>query len=107
MRNEIFVNVGPCETRVAVREADQITELHIERPNERGVGGGIYKGRVSRVLPGMQAAFVDIGIGLAARSGPLRACFEPRRGGSSARVLFRCQRNRPARLPQVADESVH
>jgi len=62
MRNEIFVNVGPCETRVAVREADQITELHIERPNERGVGGGIYRGRVSRVLPGMQAAFVDIGL---------------------------------------------
>ena len=62
MRNEIFVNVGPRETRVAVRESDKIVELHIERSNERGVVGGIYKGRVTRVLPGMQAAFVDIGL---------------------------------------------
>jgi ribonuclease G len=62
MRNEIFVNVSPRETRVAIREAEQITELHIERSKERGVVGGIYKGRVTRVLPGMQAAFVDIGL---------------------------------------------
>jgi ribonuclease G len=62
MRNEIFVNVGPRETRVAVRESDKVVELHIERGNERGVVGGIYKGRVTRVLPGMQAAFVDIGL---------------------------------------------
>ncbi|HTO53959.1 MAG TPA: Rne/Rng family ribonuclease [Myxococcota bacterium] len=62
MRNELFVNVGPRETRVAVRESDKIVELHIERANERDVVGGIYKGRVTRVLPGMQAAFVDIGL---------------------------------------------
>ncbi|MEE8558528.1 MAG: Rne/Rng family ribonuclease [Myxococcota bacterium] len=62
MRNEIFVNVCPRETRVAVRESDQIVELHVERSAERGVVGGIYKGRVTRVLPGMQAAFVDIGL---------------------------------------------
>ena len=62
MRNEIFVNVTPGETRVAIREADKIVELHIERSNERGVMGGIYKGKVTRVLPGMQAAFVDIGL---------------------------------------------
>ena len=62
MRNEIFVNVTPGETRVAMREADKIVELHIERSSERGVMGGIYKGRVTRVLPGMQAAFVDIGL---------------------------------------------
>ncbi len=62
MRNEIFVNVGLRETRVAVHEADKIVELHIERAHERGVVGGIYKGRVTRVLPGMQAAFVDIGL---------------------------------------------
>ncbi len=62
MRNEIFVNVGPRETRVAVRESDQLVELHVERSTERGVVGGIYKGRVTRVLPGMQAAFVDIGL---------------------------------------------
>ena len=62
MKNEIFVNVGPRETRVAVRETDRVVELHIERAAERGVVGGIYKGRVTRVLPGMQAAFVDIGL---------------------------------------------
>src|SRR5215831_9743616 len=62
MRNELFVNVGPRETRVAVRESDKIVELHIERANERDVVGGIYKGKVTRVLPGMQAAFVDIGL---------------------------------------------
>ena len=62
MKNEIFANVGPRETRVAVREQDRVVELHIERRAERGVSGGIYKGRVTRVLPGMQAAFVDIGL---------------------------------------------
>jgi ribonuclease G len=62
MRNEIFVNVTPGETRVAIKEADRVVELHVERAGERGVVGGIYKGRVTRVLPGMQAAFVDIGL---------------------------------------------
>ena len=62
MKNEIFANVAPRETRVAVREQDRVVELHIERASERGVVGGIYKGRVTRVLPGMQAAFVDIGL---------------------------------------------
>ena len=66
MKNEIFANVGPRETRVAVREQDRLVELHIERASERGVAGGIYKGRVTRVLPGMQAAFVDIGLERAA-----------------------------------------
>ena len=62
MRNEIFVNVGPRETRVAVREGDRVVELHIERGTDRGVAQGIFKGKVTRVLPGMQAAFVDIGL---------------------------------------------
>ncbi len=62
MRNEIFVNVGPRETRVAVREGDRVVELHIEGATDRGVGQGIFKGKVTRVLPGMQAAFVDIGL---------------------------------------------
>jgi ribonuclease G len=62
MRKEIFVNVGPRETRVGVREADQIVDLLIERSAERGVVGGVYKGKVTRVLPGMQAAFVDLGL---------------------------------------------
>ncbi len=62
MRNEIFVNVTPGETRVAIRAADKISDLHIERSAERSVVGGIYQGKVTRVLPGMQAAFVDIGL---------------------------------------------
>jgi ribonuclease G len=62
MRNEIFANVAPREIRVAVRESDRIVELLIERSADRGVSGGIYKGKVTRVLPGMQAAFVDIGL---------------------------------------------
>jgi ribonuclease G len=62
MRNEIFVNVAPRETRVAVRESDQIVELHIERARDRRVVGDCYLGKVTRVLPGMQAAFVDIGL---------------------------------------------
>ena len=62
MKHEIFVTVSPRETRVAVREADKIVELLIERDAERGVAGGIYKGKVTRVLPGMQASFVDIGL---------------------------------------------
>ena len=62
MRNEIFVNVAPRETRVAVRESDQIVELHIERARDRRVVGDCYLGKVTRVLPGMQAAFVEIGL---------------------------------------------
>jgi len=62
MRNEIFVNVAPRETRVAVRESDQIVDLQIERAQDLRVAGNCYLGRVTRVLPGMQAAFVDIGL---------------------------------------------
>lgn len=60
MQKEIFVNVDPRETRVAVVEAGQLVELHIER--EERVVGSIYKAKVSNVLPGMDAAFVDIGL---------------------------------------------
>jgi ribonuclease G len=63
---EILVNVTPRETRVAVVENGMLQELHIERGWRRGVVGNIYKGRVQRVMPGMQAAFVDIGLDRAA-----------------------------------------
>ncbi|MGH8229677.1 MAG: ribonuclease G [Steroidobacteraceae bacterium] len=59
---EIFVNVGPCETRAALLENGALQELHVERASRRGLVGNLYKGRVSRVLPGMQAAFVDVGL---------------------------------------------
>ncbi len=66
MSEEILINVTPRETRVAVVENGMLQELHIERGWRRGVVGNIYKGRVQRVMPGMQAAFVDIGLDRAA-----------------------------------------
>ena len=61
-KEEILINVTPQETRVAVVENGVLQELHIERTLSRGLVGSIYKGKVVRVLPGMQAAFVDIGL---------------------------------------------
>jgi ribonuclease G len=59
---EILINVSPVETRVALVDNGVLQELHIERSHGRGFVGNIYKGKVVRVLPGMQAAFVDIGL---------------------------------------------
>ncbi len=67
MANMLLINTDPGpEKRVALVENDALAEYAVERPSERGIVGNIYKGRVVRVLPGMQAAFVDIGIGRAA-----------------------------------------
>jgi len=63
---EIVINSAPYETRVALLEKQRLIEIFIERARDRGVAGNIYKGRVTRVLPGMQAAFVDIGLEKAA-----------------------------------------
>ncbi len=62
MSEEILINVTPQETRVCVVENGILQEVHIERTQKRGLVGNIFKGRVSRVLPGMQAAFIDIGL---------------------------------------------
>jgi ribonuclease G len=64
--NEILINVSEGETRVAILEQGSFNELHIERANDRIVTGTVALGRVTRVLPGMQAAFVDIGLEKAA-----------------------------------------
>jgi ribonuclease G len=66
MSEEILINVTPRETRVAVVENGVLQEVFIERARKRGIVGNIYKGKVCRVLPGMQAAFVDIGLERAA-----------------------------------------
>jgi ribonuclease G len=66
MHNEILINATAGETRVAIIERGQFTEMHLERRDERSVVGSVVKGRVMRVLPGMQAAFVDIGLEKAA-----------------------------------------
>ncbi len=59
---EVLVNVAPRETRAALLENGQLQEVLIERASHRGLVSNIYKGRVSRVLPGMQAAFIDVGL---------------------------------------------
>jgi ribonuclease G len=61
-KEEILINVTPSEVRAALLENGILQEVYIERAARRGVISNIYKGRVSRVLPGMQAAFVDIGL---------------------------------------------
>lgn len=66
MSQDILINWAPQETRVAVVEQGAVQEVHIERTLERGLVGNIYLGKVSRVLPGMQSAFVDIGLDRAA-----------------------------------------
>jgi len=66
MSDEILINVTPPETRVAIVENGVLQEVLIERMRKRGLVGNIYKGRICRVLPGMQAVFVDIGLERAA-----------------------------------------
>ncbi len=62
MTKELFVSSTPHETKVGLVEDDQLAEIYLERENEYTLAGSIYKGRVTRVLPGMQSAFVDIGL---------------------------------------------
>jgi ribonuclease E len=62
MAKEICISSTPHETRLAILEDDQLTEIYYERENEYTLAGSIYKGRVTRVLPGMQSAFVDLGL---------------------------------------------
>ncbi len=66
MNEQILVNVTPQETRVAITEQGVVQELHVERLSARGLVGNIYLGTVARVLPGMQSAFIDIGLERAA-----------------------------------------
>jgi len=62
MSKELIVSANRHETRVAVLEEDQVVEIFYQRENEYSLAGSIHKGRVTRVLPGMQSAFVDIGL---------------------------------------------
>src|SRR5204862_4034589 len=63
MSKELVVSANRHETRVAVMEDEQVVEVYHQRENEYSLAGSIHKGRVTRVLPGMQSAFVDIGLG--------------------------------------------
>src|SRR5687768_6081585 len=62
MQQDILINWSPQETRVAIIESGAVQELHVERTLERGLVGNVYLGKVARVLPGMQSAFIDIGL---------------------------------------------
>jgi len=62
MSEEILINVTPQETRVAVMQLGVVQDLHIERGSSRGIVSNVYLGKVKRVLPGMQSAFIDIGL---------------------------------------------
>src|SRR5690242_15678766 len=62
MNKELVVSSTPHETKVAILEDDQVVEVYFEREHEYSLAGSIYKGRVTRVLPGMQSAFVNIGL---------------------------------------------
>src|ERR1035438_10200438 len=62
MTEEFLINFTPQETRVALVQQGAVQELHIERTNGRGIVGNIYLGPVVRVLPGMQSAFIDVGL---------------------------------------------
>src|SRR6202049_5259997 len=62
MSKEIYISSPPHETRLAIVENDALTEIYYERENEYTLAGSIYNGKVTRVLPGMQSSFVDIGL---------------------------------------------
>ena len=100
---DILINWAPQETRVAVVENGAVQELHVERTLERGLVGNVYPGKVARVLPGMQSAFIDIGLERAAflhvadvlaTATPARRATRPRRDAAARRSSSRCSRAR-------------
>ncbi len=95
MSEEILINVTPRETRVALVENGVLQEVYIERERKRGIVGNIYKGKVSRVLPGMQAAFIDIGLE--------RAAFLHASDISSAVLIEAEELNAEKRQNEIAD----
>src|SRR5581483_750373 len=62
MQKELIISTTPQETKIAILEDDELVEFNIERHRSQGIVGNIYKGKVTKVLPGMQSAFVDIGL---------------------------------------------
>ena len=61
MKKEIFINESMGETRIAIQEDSQLVEVYVEKQDKHRMVGNVYKGKVENVLPGMQAAFVDVG----------------------------------------------
>src|SRR5438876_1044687 len=105
MSHEILINVTPQETRVAVLEQAVVQELHIERSSARGLVGNIYVGRVARVLPGMQSAFVEIGLERAAFL-HIADIWEHRQNGHETKPIERILHEGQSLLVQVIKDPI-
>ena len=102
---DILINFTPQETRVAVMYQGVVQELHIERNASRGLVGNIYMGRVVRILPGMQSAFVDVGL---QRTAFLHVAdiWEPREAGEPARPIERILHEGQGIIVQVIKDPI-
>jgi ribonuclease G len=105
VNEEILINVTPQETRVAVIQQGVVQELHVERTSGRGLVGNIYVGVVSRVLPGMQSAFIQIGLDRAAFL-HVADIWEHRQGGGEARPIERLLHDGQRLLVQVIKDPI-
>src|SRR6476620_2481215 len=99
MGSILLINAAGRETRVALVEGGHIAEFYLERKKDKGVVGNIYKGRVVRVLPGMQAAFVDIGLEKAAFLYVSDVVYDP----DFARAEFELTEGEHDEAPEVPD----
>jgi len=102
---QILINVTPQETRVAVIESGAVQELHVERTSARGLVGNIYLGRVARVLPGMQSAFIEIGLSRAAFL-HVADIFVERNGQTETRPIERILTEGQSLLVQVIKDPI-
>ena len=102
---DILINFTPQETRVAVMYQGVVQELHIERNASRGLVGNIYMGRVVRILPGMQSAFIDVGL---QRTAFLHVAdiWEPREAGEPARPIERILHEGQGLIVQVIKDPI-
>jgi ribonuclease G len=105
MSDEILINVTPQETRVAVLAGGQVQELVVERTASRGLVGNLYVGRVARVLPGMQSAFVEIGLERTAFL-HVNDIWENRRGGTAPRPIEKLLAEGQPLLVQVVKDPI-
>ncbi len=105
MTEEILINVTPQETRVAVMQQGAVQELHIERGSQRGLVSNVYVGKVKRVLPGMQSAFIDIGL---ERSAFLHVAdiWENQRNGDPAKPIEKLLSEGQSLLVQVIKDPI-
>lgn len=105
MNDEILINVTPQETRVAVMQHGAVQELHIERGNQLGLLSNVYVGKVKRVLPGMQSAFIDIGLERAAFL-HVADIWENQRNGDAAQPIEKVLYEGQSLLVQVIKDPI-